>query len=117
MGPGTHVITKILNGVLPKSETDLIAMYHDIDYLTNEEPIFSDMRAIGKTEFNLQGIAMRAGLGMRSVADAFLHLTPFKNIAHLNGRTDNVSVSTEELVDVLRQKADLLAEQFRSQQQ
>lgn len=34
LGPGTHVVNNILNGVLPVSETDSYALQHDYDYLS-----------------------------------------------------------------------------------
>lgn len=108
MGPGTHIITNILNGKKPVSETDAIALQHDIDYLTSEEPIFSDLRAIYKSGFDLQGIAMKTGLGLRTIVDALLHTTPFiPNFTHINGRQVNdIDMTDEELIPLLRQRAN-----------
>lgn len=33
MGPGTHVIERINNGLLPTSREDAIALIHDLEYL------------------------------------------------------------------------------------
>jgi hypothetical protein len=107
MGPGTHIITKILNGVKPNSKTDAIAMIHDIDYLTQEEPIYSDLRAIFQSGFDLEGLVMKTGLGMRSVLDALMHIMPINNITHINGRQYNdINMTDEELIPILRQRAE-----------
>jgi hypothetical protein len=90
--------------VQPTSYIDSIAREHDIDYLTDEEPIYSDIRAILKTDNSIQGWAMRLGLTARSLADAVMHLLPFKNFTHINGRSDKLQISTPALVKMLRQK-------------
>lgn len=110
MGPGTHVIGNILNDIVPKSKTDAVALIHDIDYLTNEEPIISDFRAMSKAEWDLEGLAMRTGLGIRSVVDALMHIIPFvPNFTHLNGRTTNdINMTDDELIPLLRDRAEAL---------
>ncbi len=66
-------------------------MQHDLDYITDQEPIKSDIKAItsiGKihsvNEF-VQAFAMTYGLTLRSSLDAVMHLFPFlTNYTHLN---------------------------------
>jgi len=55
--------------------------------LTSEEPILSDLRAIAAStgSISLQSLAMQTGLGVRTIADAVMHLTPFNNFTHING--------------------------------
>lgn len=85
-------------------------MIHDIDYLTEEEPIISDIRAMKSAEFNLEGLAMRTGLGIRSVVDALLHIMPLiPNFTHINGRKpDDINMSQEELIPLLLERAEAL---------
>lgn len=111
MGPGTHVVERIKAGLRPTSKVDAIALRHDIDYLTNEEPIISDMRAILATFNNsevlsYQATVMRLGLGLRSAADLLMHMIPVKNPTHINGRTDRMPITNEELVDNLRNETE-----------
>ncbi len=90
MGPGTHIEERILKNIRPTTHIDQVAMEHDIDYLSDNEPIISDYKAILKTivAHNLyeqvQGAIMRYGLTLRSIYDGILHLLPLPNIAHIN---------------------------------
>lgn len=105
MGPGTHVIQRIIDGMKPTSYTDSIAQQHDIDFLTQKEPILSDLTAIMKTDNSFQSFIMRLGLGARSVADYLIHVNPYvPNITHINKRTDTMDLTDEELVQFLNGK-------------
>lgn len=103
MGPGTHAVKRIMNDVKPNGPVDSIAQLHDVDFLTDDEPIYSDLKAIARANqvtdyrYQLQASAMKLGLGTRSMVDALLHLTPFPNITHINVRTDNMDMSNEDL--------------------
>jgi len=89
MGPFTPIESNILNGIRPKSYNDKIAMYHDIDYLSNEEPIMSDLKAIALSDNSIEGNTMKLGLTARSILDAYYHINPwsyiFTNPTHING--------------------------------
>jgi len=102
MGPGTHVVDRVFQGVRPTSQPDSVALQHDIDYLTKEEPIISDLRAIVRSNNSFQGQIMKAGLMSRSIADAFFHMNPIANLlhinpTHINNRTDSLKYTDSEL--------------------
>lgn len=69
-GPGTHVITKILNKVMPRNKTDFVTMLHDIDYLRNAGLVtgasLADYVAIYNADYSLPGIATKLGLTIRN---------------------------------------------------
>jgi len=103
MGPGTHVVKRVLGKVKPSSYTDQIALRHDLDYLdNNKEPIVSDIKAIIKTDNSLQSLAMRVGLTTRSIFDILEHLAPFgTRYSHINGRTDKLDLTDKQLFEHL----------------
>lgn len=108
IGPGTHIIDNIYNNVQPTSLTDRVAMYHDIDYLGNDEPIRADMRAILSADNSLEGIVMKAGLGVRSVLDGVFHLLPFKNPTHVfSQRSDELKMTNSDLQHLVTSQANL----------
>lgn len=109
MGPGTHVINRLQKRMAPLSHTDSVAMYHDIDYLSKQEPILSDVKAILRTDNSLQGWAMRFGLGARSALDALLHILPIPNFTHINGRNDTLNMNDDQLRQYLLNIADQIA--------
>jgi len=90
LGPGTDIEGRIDRGVTPTTHIDEIAMQHDLDYITNQEPIKSDIQAIAKIgkihSFSelVQAIVMTYGLTVRSSIDLIMHLFPFTNITHIN---------------------------------
>jgi hypothetical protein len=117
MGPGTHVIDRVMNGVQPTSRVDEISREHDIDYLdTTAEPIWADIKAVTSLGFDpsVEANAMRLGLGARSLVDAFFDLTlpvvnllpgiKLKNPMHINKRTDSTGLSDRALQNLLRQR-------------
>ncbi len=65
-------------------------MQHDLDYITDQEPIKSDFKAIMKIgkihTFSelIQAIVMTYGLTWRSSVDLIMHLFPFTNFTHIN---------------------------------
>lgn len=82
MGPGTPVVAKILANVQPRSHNDYVALQHDIDYLSSNEPIISDINAMLRGNNDLDGIALKLGLGARVVADILLG--PYHKLSHFN---------------------------------
>jgi len=104
MGPGTDIVGRLERGVRPTTHIDEVAMYHDIDYTTDKEPIVSDLMAILQTyrihnisEF-IQAAAMRVGLTARSLLDAMMHLLPIENPTHINKVINN-----DKLYDMAQQ--------------
>jgi hypothetical protein len=92
MGPGTNVLQNVDLGITPKNYNDALALKHDFDYLTNKEPILTDLTAIIDSDWTLSGLAMKAGLGLRSIADAAFHIPPLSllinNPTHINTTVD-----------------------------
>lgn len=106
MGPGTHVITKVLNGVEPTSYTDALALRHDLQYLTSGEKFKEDWQAIAASDWSTQGIAMKVGLTGRIVFDAVSHLLPFDKKFHLN---NSKNIDDELLKEVVQKAQPMLA--------
>lgn len=69
-GPGTHVVTRILNNDIISNKTDFVTLLHDIEYMGGVKPYRSDMRAIRNSDWSLPGIATKLGLGSRIILDA-----------------------------------------------
>jgi hypothetical protein len=70
-GPGTHVITKIINRIPPSNKTDYHTMLHDLNYMratNNYEAAYYDYLAIRDTDFDTPGIATKIGLVVRNIA-------------------------------------------------
>ncbi len=78
------MVQKIYNNIQPTSYTDQLARIHDIDYLTNHEPVYADLKAIRETDNSLQGLAMRFGLGFRTLADIALMPIGMHKLTHFN---------------------------------
>jgi hypothetical protein len=92
-----------MKGVKPTSYTDALAMKHDIEYLSLGEKHESDYQAYSSASlFNPQGFLMNLGLRSRSYIDRFAHL--FGSSFHMNGRTDQLKISTNELQQLLLNK-------------
>lgn len=88
MGPGTHIISNILNEKAPVSRIDAIALKHDIEYLTDGEKYAADLSAIYESSKGfsnpLQALAMRLGLSIRMVGDLITHVIPYAPKLHFN---------------------------------
>lgn len=67
----------------PRSPNDFVALQHDIDYLSGNEPILSDINAIMRGNNSLDGLVLKLGLGARTVADILAG--PYHRITHFNG--------------------------------
>ncbi len=80
MGPGTHIITNIINIVEPTSYTDSIALVHDINYLiatgSHVKLKYADDLAIKKAQTDFPGLTMKIGLTLRKM----LHLKESENV-------------------------------------
>jgi len=62
LGPGTHIIEKFNNKVMPINELDAYAMSHDLDYLnsvTKEDRDLADDIAINRMQ-NHKGLSLLA---------------------------------------------------------
>jgi len=72
-GPGTHVITRILNHVFPTDYNDALTLIHDIEYLMySKRPEIiarSDQTAINQATNNLHGMVIKIGLSIRKGLD------------------------------------------------
>jgi hypothetical protein len=71
-GPGTHIYSRINNGVLPTNRTDFITMLHDIDYLRSNpgyETDQADTRAISNLDNYGIGLIAKIGLYTRRSLD------------------------------------------------
>jgi len=115
LGPGTHVISNILNNKQPTSYTDYVAMLHDIDYLSNGGQDHADAVAMSRADNSLQGFAMKFGLGARVFASTLkeaLGLKPLK----FNGRTDTYDIDTSKLQQTLKERAQNFPVPFSSQE-
>lgn len=101
MGPGTHVLERIKNGISPVNSLDMVAKKHDIEYATGTDPITADIRAIARTMpiSNIDKIFMLIGLGARTYGDyelrkANIGINPLKDLAN---RTDYTPLHKKEL--------------------
>jgi len=80
-GPGTHVAYNILNNILPTSKTDYVARQHDIDYLKSSgdpfQAMIDDAKAIARSDFSLEGLAMKTGLFSRMAGSLYTGFNSF----------------------------------------
>jgi hypothetical protein len=101
-GPRNSLIWQVMNNVQPKSYTDFVAREHDIDYLTDDEPILADIKAIYKSDWSLPGWIMKLGLGARAIADILLLETPYHKYTHFNSSYTGSKSNDILLQNVLR---------------
>lgn len=85
MGPGTHIVERVNNRVMPTNKTDFVALLHDIDYLTNAGSHIgtakADLKAIWNADAGAVGTIMRIGLLTRLIANLpFNKPTPNKQL-------------------------------------
>jgi hypothetical protein len=80
MGPGTQVITNLINGVKPVNYTDALAIRHDLEYLRGNFNL-ADLQAIKDSfkSFDFGQIPMRSGLALR-LFSGFEPSNPYGNI-------------------------------------
>ncbi len=69
-GPGTRIVQRITDHVLPNNKTDAATLMHDVDYMiatSNNQSIKADYDAIKRADWKtLQGLLTTTGLVMRS---------------------------------------------------
>ncbi len=100
LGPGTNIEYNIRNKIRPKTYNDFVALKHDIDYLRagHLNATMADLKAMWRSKSGLDGVAMRTGLGARTILDNLLYLIPFSSIheiTHFNAKTDNEELRQE----------------------
>jgi hypothetical protein len=70
IGPGTHVISNVINGILPYDKNDAIALIHDINYLLHpgEDVTYYDNLAIDNFDpFTFSGLTGKLGLTIKKL--------------------------------------------------
>lgn len=67
-GPGTHIVDRIMRGVLPTNQVDLVTMVHDIQYLklSGKNPYETDLRSGVQADFSWQGWLTKLGLTFKA---------------------------------------------------
>lgn len=103
LGPGTNIRNKIYGNFLPTTRNDYVARQHDIDYIGDHEPIYGDIKAIIKSGPGWDGVAMRLGLGFRTVADAVLYPFGLHKLTHVNRSINGNKYDDERLRAELEQ--------------
>lgn len=115
LGPGTHIGTKIIKQIKPKSYIDGIAMQHDIDYLKSAGSrvgqIKADIRAFVKSygSISLQALAMRAGLMGRLIGDILTNGSMFQFNQTLPGMTNNQTRQFGNYIEKIKNKYKITA--------
>lgn len=109
-GPGTHIVTRILEKQLPNSKADALALLHDILYLKyNNNAIMVelvDQIAAENAPLSLDGIVMKVGLGLKTDLGLMLanELPTLNNkqTAEVGSLLLKYVSSTPEYIDVFR---------------
>lgn len=60
MGPGTHIIHRITNGILPINQADAASMIHDIEYLWVPQDL-ADQTALANARGSIFDLVMNVG--------------------------------------------------------
>lgn len=106
LGPGTPIVSNIINKVRPKSINDAVALQHDIDYLSGENRYWSDLKAIYRSKPGLDGTALRLGLSVRMLLDLITSGTPLNRFVRFDGGplgpTENAELAAE-LTDLAKE--------------
>ncbi len=110
MGPGTRVITNVLEGVKPVNYVDALALQHDIRYLRDGEQFESDLMALAQADYSLQGALMKLGLLSRTAIDVLTHLIPWAPKFHLNANSSRAL--PEQQIHQLQHLAQPLVDEF-----
>lgn len=83
MGPGTHVVTRVLRGDIPINPADATAMLHDVDYLIiNNRPQLQSLA----DDYALQRLS-----NLNYLDDVFT-INPIKRIANIYGTISRVAM-------------------------
>jgi hypothetical protein len=109
-GPGTKVVQRILNGVLPNNKTDAVTMLHDIDYLKYNGDMrksqYADALAIMKSDWSLPGLITKFGLSTRSLYFPDQFIGPLGNYSQED--TSDIGYRLERYVRNTPKYADIL---------
>jgi len=76
-GPGTKIVSKIIQGIKPTSEVDNISRQHDVDYLmvagNTTDALVADAKAIARSlpYLTLESAALKLGLNTRMATSAY----------------------------------------------
>lgn len=86
-GPGTHIVSKLQQHILPRNKTDFATMLHDVDYLINnsDNPIVSDFNSMLNSDWTIPGLVTKFGLGVKATSSALYGTPSFNN--PLSGKT------------------------------
>lgn len=107
MGPGTHVVDRITNGVLPINYVDSIARQHDVDYIRYPGVLggaYSDVKAIINSYVSPtpEAMVMRLGLGARLAGSMLTGGYGFNYNQPITGLDDVTSMKVgEELNSII----------------
>lgn len=115
MGPGTRVLTRLLQNSRPTSYVDALALRHDIEYLSSGEKWKSDLRAALQAPTSLQGVVMRLGLLSRVAIDAVTHMLPGIPKFHLNssqGLPEPVLAEVKRIAKPMLEEWDVVDEYY-----
>lgn len=104
LGPGTPVVTNIINRIKPVDRNDAVAMQHDIDYLKGDNRYWSDLKAIFRSQPGFAGMALRLGLTVRMIADMLTAYSPLNGLVRFD-RPLLEPTNNEALVKVLENEA------------
>jgi len=113
MGPGTHILERIGKGIKPTSYADALALRHDLHYIFGMSPVQADLVAISDAskKLSLDSLAMILGLSTRSLIDTIGHLGGAE-LLHFNKRSDNLSLSNDDLKKLIIPRANNLMKPF-----
>ncbi len=99
MGPGTHIVERINNRIMPVGRADAAAMVHDINYLRfagDEEAISrADDLFIRESGFGLQGVTGKVGILLKKTLFPGAFSDPLPNHSKL---------ATNQIGQVLKDK-------------
>lgn len=86
MGPGTHLVSNIINDVQFTNHNDHVSLHHDLDFLRAngdyQALIDADIKAIRQSDNTFSGLLLKTGLTIRSIVS-----TLTRNYFNLGGST------------------------------
>ncbi len=69
-GPGTRVVSRVLDKIQPNNRTDAATLIHDVDYMiasNNSDALKADLMAMKNSDLDVAGAVTRWGLFLRSL--------------------------------------------------
>jgi hypothetical protein len=109
MGPGTHIMERVQQSVLPTSFVDTLALMHDIEYLAShsyDEELTADYFAVNKAPWvGVQSAVFRVGLCLKQLVG--MSFADSKSVNCQKALILANKLSEEKYMDVLR-KYDLV---------